>query len=260
MKMSQTKRKGKYINGLRARAKILEVLALNEEFAQYDLPKKVDRKYRQVIRCLHDLRDKHLIYLKRTEQSEKGGKEKNIWAITFYGLAEILALLNDKEIDRAAEIHDDKWLVFAEWPFLLGRYGKHKFMLYSLVRMLSRQFNFLEGEMLPPFTEDEIKQMGYTLEEWKEEDKYVRNAVLEKMRQRCTNQVLGLHDFIDRSMLKFGLKKMEKLWLITESRTLARYAKNPRIKRHIDKQFEQEEATHKLIHQLKNQWEKITRS
>jgi len=258
--MSQTKRR-KYVNGMITSAKILKILALNEDFAQYDLPKEIDRRYRQVIRCLHDLRDKDLIYLKRREQSEKGGKEKNFWAITFHGLIEVLKYLDDKEINSVAQKHRGQWLIFAEWPYLLR---KAEEWLYILVRQVSCRFHVLRANTAPKFTDEEIKQMGFTPKEWEERENQMRAFLLENTRQECTDMALGLDDLFGSrerfSSVSFLLSiGKEGMAIEAAKRKMRRFMDNQKIREYIDKRVEQETAKNKLFNQIKIQWEKQKR-
>lgn len=261
MKMTQTKKRA-YFNGMVTNTKILKVLALNEEFAQSELPKKVDRKYRQVIRCLHNLRDKHLIYLKRTEQSQKGGKEKNFWAITFYGLMEILKYLDNKEIDLVAHRHSDKWLVFAEWPYLQKKGGGWLYVAVRGVSLLS--FHSLQANVAPKFTDREVKQMGFTPKQWKELDSETRGFVLENTKQECTDKVLGFKSLFgsrEIDLFRFLLNTGEKRMLLESARRTSKlFVDNPRIREYIDKRFEQEKAVHKLVDKIEAQWKRLKKS
>jgi DNA-binding PadR family transcriptional regulator len=67
--------------------KILSVLAEHREFEQYKLPKETGFSYRTILRFLKPMEIAGWIRLVRTEASEKGGKEKKIYALTLIGLA-----------------------------------------------------------------------------------------------------------------------------------------------------------------------------
>jgi hypothetical protein len=80
--------------------KILRILAINKELGQYKLDYETKLSYRTVLRSLKPMENIGLIRLVRTEPSEKGGKEKKIYALTLKGLMNILGasdLSNIKE-------------------------------------------------------------------------------------------------------------------------------------------------------------------
>ena len=235
-------------------SEIIKLLALEKEFAQYDMPKRVGKNYRTILRHLKDLKKKGLIALSRTEESKKAGKRKNIWVVTFYGLMEILKLLDDKEIDQVAQEYSDKWLVFAEWQFLLRIYEG---TLYRIVRSISCQFNSLETIAKTPFTDSEIKQMGYTREEWLKKQGALEKFVLEKTKQDCTDPILGLDILTDKRKLKFLWEKLGERWLHIRSKTLASFAENPKIKQYVETRFEQEEVAHNIVESLRGKWKKL---
>jgi len=254
--MSRTKHTPK-ISGMVTNAQILRVLALNEDFAQYDLPKKIDKGYRQVIRCLHNLRDKHLIYLKRTEQSKMGGKEKNFWAITFYGLMDVLKYLDNDDIDQIAQRHANEWLVFAEWSYLLKKGEK---WLYVLVRGVSYLSNSLRANVVPKFFDGEIsaaRTLGFTQKQWEELDNEVRIFVLERTKQKYTDIVLGLDYLFGGDLFRFFSYNPRKTMLIKAARRdFKLFSDNRRIREYIDKRFEQEKIVHKLLGVMETQWKK----
>jgi len=116
---------------------ILNVLAENKEYAQYDLDKKIEKDYHTVLRHLQALEKNGYIHLVRTEPAEKGGKERKIYELTLNGLILVLkkrselysALIFGKvqeetnreieeAIDQVVSIHRDKLpLIFGKWVF-----------------------------------------------------------------------------------------------------------------------------------------------
>lgn len=99
--------------------KILWEIALSEKVCQYDLPKKVGDSYRTILRHLKTLKELRFIELDSTEPSSKGGKEKNIWRITFPGLLRLLMEgENLRHIDELATKYAKHLpLIFGKWPF-----------------------------------------------------------------------------------------------------------------------------------------------
>lgn len=248
----------RYSKGFKTDRLILGLLAKEGEAAQYDMPTLLGISYRTVLRHLKLLETRELVEVLRTERSKKKGKDRKIYGITFYGLMAIVNLLDNEKIDEIAQKHREKWLIFAEWSFLLKKYPLGKSAFYELVRMVSRRHNFLESEPLKPFPEIVVRQMGFPVEEWRQEEAYIQSEVLKKIRQDYTNLVLNLRYFTDNTDLKFGLKGMEKEELTMKKATLALYAENSRIKEYIDKQFEQEKTAHDFVNSLRTHWEKLT--
>jgi len=88
--------------------KILGILALEGECCQYNLPKKLGKSYRTILRRVQDLEMNKLIKIIRTERSAKKGKERKIYSLTFRGLIEFLFLLF-KNTPKTPE-EDKRWL------------------------------------------------------------------------------------------------------------------------------------------------------
>ena len=248
----------KYMRGLITNVEILQHFAENKEAYQYGLDKKLSVSYRTILRNLHDLEKHKLLKIVRKEPSKKQGKPKNVWAITFYGLMEVLKYMNNKTIDVIAQKYSDKWLIFAEWLYLKKKGGK---WLYELVRGVSLSFNSLQTNVLPKFTEREIKQMGFTLKQREKHENKMRSFILENTKQECTDKILGLDSLFgsrENLLVRFLLNTPEE-WMLHESarRTCNLFVDNPRIREYIDKRFEQEKTMYKLVDTIKIQWEKV---
>ena len=99
---------------------ILAIIAKHMEYAQYDLHSTTKKDYRTVLRHLKHLKQQNLIHLARTEPASKGGKDRNIYALTFQGL---ITLLKHPSIWKQSDTMDDiagKYsallpLVFGKW-------------------------------------------------------------------------------------------------------------------------------------------------
>jgi len=252
--------------GIETSLKILATLALYEEMSQYDIPLKVEKHYSTILRQLRRLEGRGLVQVLRTQPSKKKGKEKKIYGITFKGIIQILQLLENSAIDRVAEFHADKWLIFQEWTFLLKKYGDMRAALYFKLKVMSRHFNFLEGESIPPFPEQAIKQAGFTPKGWQEYQSESRLFFLENMKQECTDRFLGLNYLFgsrESLLFRFVLDKRseEKRMLLKRARQICKHwLDNPRIREYIDKRFEQEKTVHKLVEEIEAQWEKTKKS
>lgn len=99
--------------------KVLRVLTYDLECSQYDLPSRVSRDYRTVLRHVKDLEKERLIQLLRREISLKHGKRKKIYGVTLRGLVVVL-ILDHGSWDRIGEIaekHGNKLLVFEKWNY-----------------------------------------------------------------------------------------------------------------------------------------------
>ncbi len=102
---------------IRSELKILTVLAEHKEFVQYRLPEKTGLSYRTILRTLKPMEQGRLIRLVRTEASEKGGKERKIYALEPRGLA--IALSASKNMDNIIEKQGDILpLVLGKWTYL----------------------------------------------------------------------------------------------------------------------------------------------
>jgi DNA-binding PadR family transcriptional regulator len=122
--------------------KILAVLAASKEMEQYQLPKETGLSYRTILRTLKPLesKDRLQIRLLRTEPSEKGGKEKKIYAITLAGLLRVLkeSVMRNvvpEDIDhfrRIINAHPELLLSFAKWPLFQQAGLEEKFLTYVL--------------------------------------------------------------------------------------------------------------------------------
>lgn len=279
MNMSHSKKKKKkappkkYTNGLITRTKIIILLAKNKDSPQYDMPKKIGITRRQVIRCLRDLKKRNLIYLARTEPSDKGGTPKNIWQITFEGIMEVLAYLNIKEINRVADLHKDKWIVFSELPFIIKKFfgiEASRPMFYKALQSLSMRFNSLECDLPPPFGKEEIysimlasatifdekvnkkeieQKSTRIAEAAKASEKEIRLHVREATKDACTNEALGVHYLTNpvEFFLNFdswGLdEKTRKFWWKNQRRRLTKLLENETFKNYLFEQFKKAEKS-----------------
>jgi len=106
---------------LKPHKQILQLLTEQNELAQYDMAKQLGTSYRTILRRTRELEriNPPLIRFVREEPSEKGGKNRKIYALTLNGL--FYALKNPKlwdRIDKIAEYHKGKLLIFECWNLL----------------------------------------------------------------------------------------------------------------------------------------------
>jgi len=118
----------KYRSSQETTSKILVTLLEHKEYAQYDLPKKIGKDYRTVLRHLKEMESRHLIILTRTEPAKKGGKDRKIYRLTLIGLFIILQELSSEELDKkideiAKNFAHELPLVFGKWE----HFNKHGF-------------------------------------------------------------------------------------------------------------------------------------
>lgn len=113
---------GKYARGLETELKILRQFANNKEVYQYTLHEKVGVSYRTTLRTLHSLKKRGWLQIVRKEESDKKGKERNVWAITFRGLLNLLAV--DEEVWQQIEsIAEEQQKLL---PLILGKWQHFK--------------------------------------------------------------------------------------------------------------------------------------
>lgn len=119
----------KYRSGKETEKKIINILLQKKEYAQYDLPKAVGKDYRTVLRHLKALEESGMIFLTRKEKSQKGGKDKKFFGLTFKGV--INSLLNPENHKKLPEIISKYpyWcLTFKKWK-LFQETGLDEFLL-----------------------------------------------------------------------------------------------------------------------------------
>lgn len=148
--------------------KILSLLATHPEFEQYKMKKEVyeeshEKKkkvkfpktsYPTILTHLGKLEDDGYIKF-RTEPSEKGGKERKIYSLTYKGLW--LALnrnigRNQEDMETIINTHFDKLLTFKKWP-LFKQAGIDKIILLFLEKglwTLEKQI-YLTSRILPEY-------------------------------------------------------------------------------------------------------------
>ena len=117
-----------YRSTIKTSLEILAVIAENGEYAQYDMPKAVNKDYHTVLRHLQTLEQHELITLARTQPAEKHGKDKKIYTLTLKGLVELLTYTfqgwksKDSEVFSLSEEAVENFkgmlpLVLGKWEF-----------------------------------------------------------------------------------------------------------------------------------------------
>jgi len=115
----------KYRSSAETSFKILSLLLLVGECAQYDMPKQIRKDYRTVLRHLRGLEKAQLICLARTEPAKKGGKDKKIYTLTLLGFAVALSSYNIEPSNREIDEIIQKWRhlhpIFGRWQVLITK-------------------------------------------------------------------------------------------------------------------------------------------
>lgn len=223
---------GKYRRGLETEKKILRQFALNKEVHQYNLNKEIGVSYRTTLRVLHSLEELGELRIVRKEQSEKQGKERNVWAINLEGLLDLLMLDEEswKQIDLIAEAHQDKLLIFKKWRFfqredltpLITR-GLNR-ALQSIARgQLSLMVSF-QSRM--NFTEEKLRKVidsmtlgCYALRDLKNfKDNNLYSEILKVLRACKKDE--ELHNFVTSELSLFKEIAQEDLHWIGEAQKL----------------------------------------
>jgi len=248
--------KTRYEPFLRTELQILEVLALEKEFAQYDLPKRIGKNYRTVLRHVHNLTEEGLIQVSRTEESKKGGKDRNIFTLTCRGLR--LALTGDElgltgekvweNIDDIARNYADELpLIFGKWDFFIKKglrdtiIARLQAAIVGFLIQLGREWvRIVEGP-----SEECVKVLI----------KYGGREKAE-MTVRAYKQVVG--DLTD-SVLGFSLflhpKHGDKVKYMRECMQLIQVLReDPEIERYFRKQFELREKSKKHSYENARAW------
>ena len=115
--------------------KIIEVLAEHKEFEQYKMKNATGFSYRTILRALKPLEELKLIR-HRTEPSEKGGKDKKIYAITFKGLYRHISKIQldtpegKEKLGQIACRFPEMLLFFKKWPLFVKARVQDKMLDY----------------------------------------------------------------------------------------------------------------------------------
>ena len=198
--------------------KILSVLAKNREFEQYKLPKATGLSYRTILRKLGPMEKNGVIKLVRKEPSEKGGKEKKIYAITFRGLWYYLIELvaekpyGKKQIEKIASTFPEMLLTFKKWNLFVEAKIKDQMIDVLIAGLRDRYAHFYD--MLRLFSTHEIpREEMIELAEALERDT-IRN--LDKLVIVGSLQIPQLRDVLkqiylkDKELMNFVLESLEK--------------------------------------------------
>jgi hypothetical protein len=116
---------------------ILKLLAEHKEFEQYKMKKAISISYKTIIENLKRLEHESLVKY-RTEKSNRGGKEKKIYSITFKGLIHSLINSGSTEgIEKIAKVHSDRLLTFSKFSLFEDSELKGKLVKNIMGALLS---------------------------------------------------------------------------------------------------------------------------
>jgi DNA-binding PadR family transcriptional regulator len=220
---------------------ILKALAFEKELAQYDIPRKVNKHYSTIFRQLKKLEKNGLVNFVREERSKKKGQNKRLYCITFLGLLQVLSGMTETEINRVAEIHGDKWLIFGQWQFLSKIPW---FFPHIRVKAMSSRYNYFLANPTSSTLDEKLK-----------------HAEVDNVKRDCTDTVLGLNRIFKKGRLwrqspsnEDDRTGRQRVAMLLGARF---YKKNPEIRAYVEDRFAQEEAAHRVILSAKDNWEQL---
>jgi len=222
---------------------IIKVLALEKEFAQYDLPKRIGKNYRTVLRHLKDLKKDGLIKLSRTEESAKGGKERNIFTLTEYGLLYALGYSNIwPNIDKVASNYGEILpLIFGKWDLYIEK-GLRNEIIARLQAVVQGFFMQLGREWYRIVKADSNKEMKIRLQ--KLESKEVADRIMVRHRSIAptfTHRVLGLSPFLDLGQDSKAIREQQSF--------IKTLIEDPQLRQYYDEEFDYLLKQAKLEHE-----------
>ena len=148
----------KYRSSIETSLKILTILTINKEYAQYDMDEAIGKDYHTILRHLKNLEKNRLIELKRSEPARKRGKDRKIYTLTTLGLITILGFEHIyDEIDEVANNYSsDLLLIFGKWQFFVDNGCRDQAVerlkdTMILVHKQMRTFPFLATELTPDY-------------------------------------------------------------------------------------------------------------
>ena len=209
--------------GIETEAKILEVLALNKETAQYDVPEKIGVHYTTVLRQLKQLKKLGKVKVVRTEASEKGGKDKKIYSLTFLGMVQVFLNWNNKEVElkdviKIAESYPD-----------VGLLSFKKFPLFKKAGLTSLFAEYIKKGVFRAFRK------------WMRIQEYLKAGLVEE----------NLETVIDRSIITDSI-------IIDKNKEFREVCKNDSdLKQFIEVDFKRRRVEFNAYEDAKKSWNKI---
>lgn len=224
-----------YKRGMETLYRILRELALNQKVEQYKLPKTTGVSYRTVLRQLKLLKSLGFARVAEQKRSQKRGKEKNIWGITFLGIMAYMRNASIKEIDQIAKVHKDKWIVFQEWDYLSRDSEIKNLVIRGILRYAGEH-----GLEIPKPNFTHLKEVSKTTQIIM---RYIGGSLEELYKKEATECAFYL-DIIFKykawlPWLEKGKHKINKLWHAL--------LLNPSIRQYIMKRFEEEKIRIEIL-------------
>jgi DNA-binding PadR family transcriptional regulator len=202
--------------GIEIAPRILSLIAEHVEYEQFKMAKALGITYPTLLKYLAKLKKGKYISW-RFEQSEKGGKDKNIYRLTWLGLHYALCNTKDpKKLESIINHYPDKALIFNKWP-LFKEAKLDGFMLDSLRLTLedlvisSRRF-----------------QSRFSEKEWRELVDY--GAILSLLFAVCVD-----------AQFELGIETI---------------LKDPELNNLVENAFSKKEEEYKQLHNVKAKWNK----
>jgi len=218
----------RYRSSLMTDYKILKILAVEGEYAQYDLDKRIERGYRTVLRRLKALTKDGLIRVVRTEKSKKGGMKKKILSLTETGL--LFALANKDvwpNIDQVANNYQNVLpLIFGEWQFFLNNGLRNE--VINRIQAAVEDFFVTFGREWYKIVRIESggKESSVELQRMTKEKAARVKMLLRDIAPTFTNKILGLDSslFIDE--------------VSEQLRFISKLIENPNLREYLDDEFQ----------------------
>jgi len=215
----------KYRSSIETSLKILTLLAVKKESAQYDMPKQIRKDYRTALRHIQNLEKQGLIKLARFEPASKQGKDRKIYTLTKAGLSAALEGTEIwKDIDTVANNYREfEPLIFGKWDF----FEKKGIMNIIIQRLQSAVFTFRlqQGKKWYRIqegpSEEDIKILVETKgEENAEKDLWRHNQIVGNL----TDSVLGFKIYLHPKNEDERVKEaMRVLQILSEDQDIKRY-------------------------------------
>jgi predicted transcriptional regulator len=224
---------------------ILKLLALKREIYQSEMAEMVGTSYRNLIRQLQLLGKVGLIRIVRKEPSQKRGRERHVWALTFRGLLSYLTakgpkLRTDMEIDQIAEANKDKWLIFQEWEDLTRDLKVKEQLLSNICEVI---FDDTVQSSITEVDEDsELLEVEAEIYGGSEVGRWLRDWYGDYLERHTTMAALGLALILEEAAVVPWIMEKKNENILWETAL-----KNKNVRERIEIEFMLENDRHKKI-------------
>jgi hypothetical protein len=195
-----------------------------------------------LIRQLQLLKKLGLIKLSRVEGPEARGRGTYVWEITFRGIIQGIYRLDSKrdydQLDRIAETHKDKWIIFKEWAYLSKDPEIKKLIIMGLAFFALKEIPQLDVSIA-----EKIAKAEKFIQQYLEFSYEFTSDVL---KVEAANAALWLNQIVNYRIKKYSFMTLEED--DTSALKVLKYAiGNSHLRQYIQEQFEIEEKSHKII-------------